>query len=120
MRRAALAFLLVLTGCDGGPAAPPTPAPTGAGPYTVSAIDYHFHDAHPSAPIRLDRAVRFTNKGSNIHNVTFQTVRYGRDLPVGSELVIDPASSLFPGPGRYRFFCSYHRDRRMGGVLVVV
>jgi plastocyanin len=94
--------------------------PFSSGPYTVSAVDYHFHDAHPSRPIRLDQGVRFRNVGQNIHNVTFETVQYSRDLLVGALEVIDPVSSLFPGPGRYRFHCAYHLDRKMTGVLVIV
>ena len=119
MRRIALSVVVLLAGSCTAPE--PAPAPTSSlGPYTVTAIDYHFHDAHPSLPISLDRTVRFTNVGRNPHNVTFQTVDYHRELPVDGELRIEPISEVVPGPGRYRFFCSYHRDRKMTGVLVVV
>ncbi|MCA1727378.1 MAG: hypothetical protein LC722_06950 [Actinobacteria bacterium] len=110
--------LVAVTAC--GTPEPPQPAPSPPGPYTVSAIDYHFHDAHPSRPIDLGRAVRFSNQGNNVHNVTFAGVQgFDRDLLVGGEIVIDPISSLVPKPGEYRFFCRYHRDRKMTGVLVV-
>ncbi len=88
-------------------------------PYTVSAIDYHFHDAHPSLPVDLDRGVRFTNQGSNPHNVTFLDVAYSEELPVGGEVTIERIGDLVSGPGEYEFFCSYHRDREMTGVLVI-
>ncbi len=98
---------------DGGPAG------SSAGPYVVSAIDYHFHDAHPSLPIDPDRALIFRNVGRNRHNVTIIGTEYRRDLPVGEELVIDPISSVLPEEGLYDFYCSYHRDRKMQGVLVI-
>jgi plastocyanin len=88
-------------------------------PYPITAIDYHFHDAHPSLPISPDRAVVFVNRSRNIHNVTLIGTDYSRDLPVGDELLIDPISSLLPEEGVYDFFCSYHRDRDMVGVLVI-
>ena len=70
-------------------------------------------------PIDPDRAVRFVNGSRNIHNVTIIGTDYSRDLPVGEELVIDPISSVLADEGVYDFYCSYHRDREMVGVLVI-
>ena len=116
MRRlpaAAAIALLCLTGCDDDP--PPPEAP-----YVVSAIDYHFHDAHPSKPIALDRAVQFSNQGSNPHNVTIEGMDYDRTFEPGERITIDPVSSLLASPGRYPFVCKLHADRGMSGVLVLV
>ena len=85
----------------------------------VTAIDYHFHDAHPSLPIALDRMVEVNNQGSNIHNVTFEGAGYDENVRPGKRLVIDP-QELFGEPGRYPFVCRFHADRGMSGVLVVV
>ncbi|MGH2692872.1 MAG: cupredoxin domain-containing protein [Actinomycetota bacterium] len=89
-------------------------------PYVVTAIDYHFHDAHPSEPIELERAVQFSNQGSNQHNVTIEGTSYDRTFRPGERMTIDPIGSLLPRPGRYPFFCKLHADRGMAGVLVVV
>ena len=94
--------------------------PTAEGPYVVTAIDYHFHDAHPSEPIQLGRAVDFNNQGENLHNVTFEELDFDENLPKGERISIDPVSDLVEEPGRYAFFCKFHADRGMTGVLVVV
>ena len=89
------------------------------GPYVVTAIDYHFHDAHPSLPIRPDRAVQFSNQGRNLHNVTIEGTSYDRTVRPGGRMTIDPIGSLLPEPGRSPFFCKLHADRGMSGVLVI-
>jgi plastocyanin len=85
----------------------------------ITAIDYHFHDAHPSAPIPLDRAVQFSNQGRNRHNVTIEGTGYSRTFGPGRRFTIDPIGSLLTEPGRYPFYCKLHADRGMSGVLVV-
>ena len=85
----------------------------------VTAIDYHFHDAHPSLPIELDRALQFSNQGSNPHNVSIHGTAYDRTLRPGERITIRPIGSLLKQPGRYPFVCKLHRDRGMSGVLVV-
>jgi hypothetical protein len=89
-------------------------------PYVVSAIDYHFHDAHPSEPIALDRAVQFSNQGNNKHNVTIEGTSYDRMFGSGDRITIDPIGSLLSAPGNYPFYCKLHADRGMSGVLVLV
>jgi hypothetical protein len=111
--RAAIAALVALSACGTGDAGPPT------GPYVVTAIDYHFHDAHPSLPIVLDRAVQFSNQGRNPHNVTIEGTGYDRIVRPGQRITIDPIGSLL-SEGRYPFVCRFHADRGMSGVLVVV
>lgn len=86
----------------------------------VTAIDYHFHDAHPSQPITLDRAVTFSNQSGNVHNVTIPGTDYTEDVAPGARLTIDPIGSVLSTPGRYGFVCRYHLDRGMRGVLVIV
>ena len=110
---ALIAALALLAACgDGSPWRDP-------GPYVVTAIDYHFHDAHPSLPIPLGRAVQFSNQGRNPHNVTIEGTEYDRTVQPGERITIGPISSLLPEPGRYPFVCKLHADRGMSGVLVV-
>jgi plastocyanin len=88
-------------------------------PYVVTAIDYHFHDAHPSMPIALDRPVEFSNQGRNPHNVTIEGTSFDRTVRPGARFRIDPISSVLGEPGRYAFVCKLHADRGMSGVLVL-
>ncbi len=117
MTRLLAAVLLVgvaAPGCAGerrGPAA--------EGPYVVTAIDYHFHDAHPSLPITLDRPLQFSNQGRNPHNVSIHGTDYDRTFQPGMRITIDPVGTLLERPGRYPFFCKLHADRGMSGVLVI-
>lgn len=104
--------ILLVTGCVSDP-------PEAPKPYVVTAIDYHFHDAHPSLPIALDRPVQFSNQGRNPHNVTIEGTDYDRTVQPGERITIDPVSSLLDEPGRYPFVCKLHADRGMSGVLVV-
>jgi hypothetical protein len=112
-RAAILALVAVLASCADQPTTRP-------GPYVVTAIDYHFHDAHPSLPIRLDRAVQFSNQGRNRHNVTIEGTDYDRTVAPGQRITIDRIGSLLPEPGRYPFVCRLHADRGMSGVLVLI
>jgi hypothetical protein len=116
---AAVAVLVLLGGCTEGPAGRRRLYPT-TGPYVVTAIDYHFHDAHPSEPIPLDRPLQFSNQGKNLHNVTIPGTDVDRDIRPGVRVTYEPVGSLFDAPGRYPFYCELHRDRAMSGVLVVV
>jgi plastocyanin len=112
-----VAAALGLAACAGsGSASQPSAS---SGPYVVTAIDYHFHDAHPSAPIPLDRAVQFSNQGSQRHNVTIEGTDYSRTFGPGRRITIDPIGSLLTEPGRYPFYCKLHADRGMSGVLVL-
>jgi hypothetical protein len=110
--------MLPACGGDGPPRAEGAQPPSG--PYVVTAIDYHFHDAHPSLPIPLDRAVQFSNQGRNLHNVTIEGTDFDEMVRPGKRLTVDPIGSLFSTRGRYPFFCKLHADRGMSGVLVVV
>jgi plastocyanin len=114
--RTALVAVLVLAVACGGESG----SARNGKPYVVTAIDYHFHDAHPSLPIRLDRAVQFSNQGRNRHNVTIEGTGYDRTFGPGRRITVDPIGSLLTEPGRYPFVCRLHADRGMSGVLVIV
>jgi hypothetical protein len=89
-------------------------------PYGIVAIDYHFHDAHPSIPLDPSRDVTFSNAGSLLHNVTFPQLGYSKDLPVGSTIEIRNLGDKLGGPGIYTFFCSYHASSfGMIGTVVI-
>ena len=91
----------------------------GPAPYVITAIDYHFHDAHPSFPIAPGRDLVVKNDSPNVHNVTIAAIDYSQDVQPGQELVIPDVADLFDGPGRYSMFCAYHEDRGMTGLLVI-
>jgi plastocyanin len=88
-------------------------------PYVITAIDYHFHDAHPTFPIAPGRDLVVKNDSPNLHNVTIAAIDYSQDVQPGEELVIPDVASLFDGPGRYSMYCVYHEDRGMTGLLVI-
>lgn len=87
--------------------------------HSVTAIDYHFHDAHPTPPLAAGDTLRFTNQGRNVHNVTFVAAGYSEDIEPGGELVIEAIGELLGGPGRYVFVCAYHQERGMTGTVVI-
>jgi plastocyanin len=87
-------------------------------PYVVTAIDYHFHDAHPTLPIAPGRDLVFKNAGSNVHNVTIAALGIAHDIVPGGEFTVaDIADQL--EPGSYTFVCRFHHDRGMTGVIVI-
>jgi hypothetical protein len=117
-----LAVLLVLAAAclsETDLAGPPAAQDPATGPYVVTAIDYHFHDAHPSMPINRKRALQFSNQGSNLHNVTIPGTDFLRNIRPGRRITIPVVGSVLGKPGRYQFFCALHVDRGMKGVLVV-
>ncbi len=87
-------------------------------PYVISAIDYHFHDAHPTEELAPDREIVVSNQGRNVHNVTIEGTGYSVDVQPGERLSLGPAGVRFP-PGRSAIVCRYHADRGMSGTILV-
>jgi plastocyanin len=87
-------------------------------PYVVTAIDYHFHDAHPTFPIAPGRDLVVKNAGRNVHNVTIPALEISTDVAPGGELTIEDVAGRLD-PGRYELMCRYHIDRGMTGVIVI-
>jgi plastocyanin len=111
----ALAFLL--GACSGGSSA--SEDQDSSGSYLIVAIDYHFHNAHPTVPLPPQRTLVVLNDSVHLHNVTIVGTTFSKDVQPGDRLTIQPLRSVLPNPGRYRFFCFYHRDRGMRGLIVV-
>jgi hypothetical protein len=88
-------------------------------PYGITAINYHFHDAHPSLPLLPTRTVRFLNEGSVKHNVTIPDLGYSRDIHVNDVIQIKDLGRKLGGPGTYTFFCKYHEAMGMVGTIVI-
>lgn len=88
-------------------------------PYGITAIDYHFHDAHPSLPLTPDRTVKFVNDGRVTHNVTFPGLGFSKDLRPGDLIEIEDLGRKLGGPGNYRFFCAFHASAGMVGTIVI-
>jgi plastocyanin len=89
-------------------------------PYGIVAINYHFHDAHPSLPLLPNRTVTWTNDGSVLHNVTFPTIGFSRDFRVGATFKIADLGRKLGGPGTYTFYCKYHQTLGMVGTIIIV
>ncbi|MFL5737234.1 MAG: hypothetical protein ACJ76P_07835 [Actinomycetota bacterium] len=88
-------------------------------PYGITAIDYHFHDAHPTRPLGMTRTVIVTNEGSVLHNVTVPGTDIDKNLKPGQRLVIPDIGRTLGGPGYYPFFCDLHVPQGMAGVIVI-
>jgi plastocyanin len=88
-------------------------------PYVVTAIDYHFHDAHPTLPIGPGRDLIVRNQGRNVHNVTIPALGFSQDIRPGGEVVIGSIGDRLE-PGRYELFCQIHLAAfGMKGVIVI-
>ena len=88
-------------------------------PYVVTAIDYHFHDAHPTLPISPGRDLIVRNQGRNLHNVTIPALGISRDVRPGEHVVIGAIADRL-APGRYELFCRFHlKAFGMKGVIVI-
>ena len=88
-------------------------------PYRITAIDYHFHDAHPTVPLAPTRTVMWTNDGSLVHNITFPEIGYSKDIPVGRSVRIKDLGKRLGGPGTYTFYCAYHENLGMTGTIII-
>jgi plastocyanin len=88
------------------------------GPYVVTAIDNHFHDAHPTLPIAAGRDLVVRNQGRNLHNVTVDAIGFSRDVRPGERLTVDEITERLD-PGRYTLVCLYHDDLGMTGTIVI-
>jgi hypothetical protein len=110
-----------------GPFAPSSPGDGGPAPvsydpdrpWVVTAIDYHFHDAHPTPELNPSQPLVFRNAGRNLHNVTIPAAGYDVDIAPGKQFTIDVLGERLPPGGTYRLMCTYHADRGMGGRIVV-
>jgi Cupredoxin-like domain len=89
-------------------------------PYGIVEIDYHFHDAHPSLPLLPNRTVKWTNEGTVVHNVTFPTIGFSKDLRVEKTFSIEDLGKKLGGPGTYTFYCKYHETLGMVGTIIIV
>jgi plastocyanin len=88
-------------------------------PYVVTAIDYHFHDAHPTLPIGPGRDLIVRNQGSNVHNVTIPALGISRDVRPGEQVVIGAIADRL-APGSYELFCEIHLAAfGMKGVIII-
>ena len=88
-------------------------------PYGITAIDYHFHDTHPSLPLTVDRNVLWVNQGQVKHNVTIPGLGFSRDISPGEGFTIKNLGRKLGGEGVYTFFCRYHESLGMTGVIVI-
>ena len=123
----AIAVFFLATGCVGASSArtsgavlPIASEPDDpSGPYHVTAIDYHFHDAHPTPPLDPDRTIVVTNDGRNTHNVSIPGTGFSRDVEPGGRIALHDIGALFGGAGPHVFVCRYHVALGMRGTVVI-
>jgi plastocyanin len=87
--------------------------------WVVSAVDYHFHDAHPTPHLALNETLVVINYGTNAHNVTIPGIGYSAIVAPGKSLIIRNVGARLGGYGRYFMYCAYHRDLGMKGTIVI-
>lgn len=112
------------TGAPGSPTLPPEARVSifpddPSHPYGIVAIEYHFHDAHPSRLLSPSRTVVFSNQGTLKHNVTFPQFGFSQDFTPGQTITIKDLGKKLGGPGVYQFFCKYHQALGMVGTIIV-
>ena len=88
------------------------------GPYVVTAIDNHFHDAHPTLPIGGGRDLVVRSQGRNLHNVTIDALGFSGDLRPGERITVEDITERLE-PGSYVLVCRYHEDLGMTGTIVI-
>jgi Cupredoxin-like domain len=116
--------LLILVSCSSSRAATGPPLITIGSddpnaPYGIVAINYHFHDAHPSIPLATTRTVLWVNEGTVKHNVTFPELGFSKDIQVGQTIRIKDLGQKLGGPGTYTFYCKYHEALGMVGTIII-
>jgi plastocyanin len=109
----ALTVVIVAVAGAGEPTAKAAPV------WVVSAVDYHFHDAHPTPRLALNETLVVINYGMNSHNVTIPGIGYSANVAPGKSLVIRNLGARLGGNGRYFMYCAYHRDLGMKGTIVI-
>ena len=88
-------------------------------PYVVTAIDYHFHDAHPTRPLVPGQDFVVENQGRNLHNVTIPALGFSEDVRAGDRVTIEDIADRLD-PGRYELVCRIHEASfGMVGVIVI-
>jgi plastocyanin len=126
--RVAAPALILLAACSSGSAAPRTvggdrvvynPEPS-TGPFTVVAVDDHFHDIHPVDRTRISGSRPFIvkNEGRNLHNFTVVGTHISVDIRPGHELAWAKLGAHLK-PGFYRVICIYHYYLGMKGTFIV-
>jgi plastocyanin len=116
--RSPVARVIVLVAAVAAVAIPAVVLQAEPRPYVVTAIDYHFHDAHPTFPIAPGRDLVVKNVGRNRHNVSIPALAFFRDVAPNGQVTIEDIGSRL-APGRYELICRIHLDRAMTGVIVI-
>ena len=86
-----------------------------AGEALVSMLDTEFEPA--CFAISSTQGVQLANTGSRTHNFSIEDA-VDIDVEPGGRFNTDPLEDLV-APGTYDFFCKYHRDAGMIGVIIV-
>jgi plastocyanin len=110
----ALPLAILASACSSGgkPSQPIT------GPFVqVQETDFQF--APSSLVMSNGFAIILANHGTALHNFTIEGTSIDADTQAGSTTRLHAPRNDLP-PGKYQFFCKYHRSQGMVGTITVV
>lgn len=116
---AALVVALVTAACSGGTTFEPSGSPSGppgTGAVTLQELDFHFDPVH--LKISTDQGLTIQNQGAVLHNFTVKDTSVDIDVRPGETNDTGAIGGLLK-PGDYPFYCKYHRNQGMIGLLTV-
>ncbi len=81
----------------------------------IEAGDFYFAPTVITGPGGDDVDITVANLSGTLHNLSIDEQSIDADVEGGATITV---SARFPDAGTAVFYCSYHRDRGMLGVLV--
>lgn len=119
----------LLTGCGGGSAPPVSSSSssgssggaagfaaklTGAPSATTVQENDQFQFAPSTTTVKVGQVVLWTNQGTSVHNVTFQSGPASDTMNHGDKFEL-----RFTKPGSYSYVCTFHQAQGMKGTITV-
>jgi plastocyanin len=96
-------------GCGGG-----SSSDSGSGKTQVDMDNYFFDPASVKAPAGKKITIELVNDSSDEHNFTLTEQGVSKDVEPGEE---GEVTVTVPKSGTLTFYCKYHRERGMTGML---
>lgn len=110
-----LAALLFGIAC-GGNQRVGLPAPTTPTPSPLAALDFRFQPDTLKAQAGRQVTLGLTNEGSVDHNFSISSLEADVDLKPGETINV---IFIAPPSGPIEFFCKFHQDQGMRGVISI-
>ena len=103
------AVAVAAAGCGGG-----SSSDSGSGKTEVDMDNYFFDPGSVKAPAGKKITLELVNDSSTEHNFTLTEQGVSKDVEPGEE---GEVTVTMPKSGTLTFYCKYHRDRGMTGML---